>query len=476
MTQAQIKHIIRQGENIHAEFKKSRSKLPKDLFETICAFLNTDGGIILLGVSDDGEIIGIEPERVEQMKKDIANLSNNPQKLQPGYFLKIRDLEIDGKKIIVIEVPVSAQVHKTNGKIFVRNQDGDFIVEHPVEIARIVNRKQNYYSEQIIFPQVKLNELNPVLIDRTKKLIRLNRPDNHLWQLDDMDFLLKTGLYRKDENGKSGFTLAAVLFFGTDELIQSLLPAYKFEALLRIENIDRYDDRLTIRTNLLDAYDQLMAFINKHLKDPFYLEGTQRISLRSKIFRELVANIIAHREYLNPAPATITILPDKIQFKNPNNPKVFGKIDPEHFSPFAKNPLISKLMLQMGLVEEVGSGIYNVKKYLPLYDPNATYEFIDDEFFITTIHIEAIGGAIGGAISGSIGDSMGGPINDLTDRQKEILELIIENNKISYRAIAQKVGINASAVLKHLNTLKEKGIIARVGGTRGYWKILEPKK
>ena len=464
MTFEEIKNIIQKGEGIHIEFKESYNKLPKSLFETICAFLNTNGGIILLGVNDNGKITGVNLDYILQFKKDIANLSNNSQKLQPVHFLAIQDFEVENKKIIAIEVPVSTQVHKTNGKIFVRNQDGDYFVEHPVEIAKIVNRKQNYHSEQKIFPQVKLSDFNPALIARAKKLIKLNTPENYWWELDDKDFFMKTGLFRNDENAKSGYILAAILFFGTDELIQNLLPAYKFEALVRIKNTDRYDDRLSIRTNLLDAYDMLMSFINKHLNDPFYLEGDQRISLRSKIFRELVANIIAHREYLSPAPATVTIKKDKIEFKNPNNPKFFGKIDPDNFSPFAKNPVISKLMLQMGRVEEIGSGMYNVKKYLPLYDKNASYEFIDNDFFTTIIYFDKKGGSIGGSI--------GEQIDDLTDRQKAVLELIIANNKISYRKIAEILKINDSAVKKHLNALKEKQIITRVGGTRGYWNIL----
>ncbi len=476
MTQQELRHIIKTGEGITTEFKSCSRKLPKTLFETVCAMLNTKGGMILLGVEDDGTISGINKELIIQFKKEIANLSRNQQKLSPVIYLHITDFTIDEKTILIVEVPESSQVHNTNKVIFVRNQDGDYKVSHPVEIARIVNRKQNYHSEQKVFPQVTFEDFNPKLIARTKNLIKLNTSENHWWELSDKKFLIKTGLFRKDENGKSGYTLAAVLFFGTDELIQNILPAYKFEALLRKENVDRYDDRLTIRTNLLDAYDLLMSFIDKHLNDPFYLEGDQRISLRSKIFRELVANIIAHREYLSPAPAVITILKDKIEFINPNNPKIFGKIDPENFSPLAKNPAISKLMLQMGRVEEVGSGIHNVKKYLPFYDENATYEFIDGDFFSTVIYFNnkkggAIGGAIGGAMGNSIGGSIGGSIDDLTDRQKEILELIIENNKISYRRIADILSINDSAVKKHLNALKEKHIITRIGGTRGYWKI-----
>ena len=59
----------------------------------------------------------------------------------------------------------------------------------------------------------------------------------------------------------------------------------------------------------------------------------------------------------------------------------------------------------------------------------------------------------------------------LTDRQKEILVLIQHNPKVSYRAMAEQLGINESAVKKHLNHLKDAGWLERVDGTRGYWMI-----
>ncbi len=82
-----------------------------------------------------------------------------------------------------------------------------------------------------------------------------------------------------------------------------------------------------------------------------------------------------------------------------------------------------------------------------------------------------MGGAIGGVIGGVIGGAIGGVI-DLTERQSEIIELIKANTKISYRAIAVALRINDSAVDKHIKTLQQKGVLKRVGGTRGHWEVL----
>ena len=96
--------------------------------------------------------------------------------------------------------------------------------------------------------------------------------------------------------GKEGYTLAAVLLFGKDEVIQQILPHYKTDAILRVKNVNRYDDREYIQTNLIESYEKLMDFVAKHLPDKFYKEENQRKSLRTDIFHEVVANILVHRD------------------------------------------------------------------------------------------------------------------------------------------------------------------------------------
>ena len=86
MHQARIKKLIHEGEGISIEFKECRNKLNKTVFESICAFLNRNGGDIILGVNDRGKITGIDPEAVDQVKKELVIALNNPQKLNPPFY------------------------------------------------------------------------------------------------------------------------------------------------------------------------------------------------------------------------------------------------------------------------------------------------------------------------------------------------------------------------------------------------------
>ena len=82
--------------------------------------------------------------------------------------------------------------------------------------------------------------------------------------MSDEDILKSAGLWEKDfSSGIEGYNLAGVLLFGRDEVIRSCCPGYVTDAIYRVENLDRYDDRLQVMTNLIEAYELLMEFCGK---------------------------------------------------------------------------------------------------------------------------------------------------------------------------------------------------------------------
>lgn len=213
---------------------------------------------------------------------------NNPQKISPTFYLSIEEIKVGEKKILYIFVPESSQVHRCNGKIFDRNEDGDFdITDNSNQVSAMYMRKQGTYSENRIFLFAELSDLKSDLFVKVRKLAA-NQRTNHPWKsMDDLELLKSAGLYLKDlQSGKEGITLAAILLLGKDELIVSALPHYRTDAIIRKENMDRHDDRKDIRTNLIDSYERLMQFIAKHLNNKFYLEKDQRISLQDTILEK----------------------------------------------------------------------------------------------------------------------------------------------------------------------------------------------
>lgn len=390
MKEKKLKEIINGGESITVEFKESKSKLNKDVYESVCSLLNRHGGHLLLGVRDDGEIVGVNIDAIEQLKKDFVTSINNPQNLNPSFYLAVDEIEVEGKTVLYINIPESSQVHRCKGKIFDRNEDGDFDITNNTNlVSSLYMRKQSTYTENRIFPYADLDELEAELFTRVRKTVGNLKPGHPWLSMDNIGLLKSAGMYLKDQStGKQGITLAGILIFGSELMIQTALPHYRTDAILRRENLDRYDDRDDVRVNLLRSYERLMQFIAKHLNDKFYLEGDQRVSLRDKIFREAISNLLIHREFSNPFPAKLVVEKDRVYIENGNKPHGYGMIDPEDFSPYPKNPKIAKFFKEIGWVDELGSGVRNIYKYNKIYS-GADPEFIEGDVFKTIIPLTA---------------------------------------------------------------------------------------
>lgn len=465
-----FEELIAQGEGISIEFKECKDALPKNVFETLCAFLNRFGGDIFLGLKDDGTIIGVDKDKSKKIRADFVSAMNNPQKIFPTVYLPVDEFELDSKTILHVYVPESSQVHNTNRRIFDRNEDGDFdITDNTDLVATMYIRKQREYTENTVFPYATASDLKQDLIDRAR-IMATNRNPHHPWErMTNEEILRNAGLYKKNlQTGESGYTLSCILLFGTDEAILSALPHHKTDAIYRVNETDRYDDRDDIRCNLIESYDRLMAFIEKHVDDKFYMENEIRVSARNKLFREVVANMLIHREYSNAYPAKLIIEKDCVRTENGNKARGLGTISLTDFVPYPKNPVIASVFKEIGWAEELGSGVRNIVKYSKVYSGTIP-EFIDGDVFKTKI-------SLNGTVNGTVNDTVNGTVNDgvkLTPTEQTVLDCIRDNNSISVAEIVNRTKKGRSTIMRAIKALKEKGFIQRVGSDKtGSWKIL----
>lgn len=389
MTTDELKDILQRGEGRRVEFKLAWDGVPVSLFPSVAAMLNREGGVIVLGVDDQGTIIGINPSCLEQMKKDIVTSLNNPEIIQPPVNLPVYQMVSDGATLLCLKVPVSSQVHFCKGVIYDRENDSDLAICDDTRISDLYFRKRQTFSESEILKHLRFDDFDKRLFDKTRAIVSA-ADHTHSWvEADDMTILRTSQLYRRDpRTGDEGFTLASALIFGKDDVIQSLLPGYKVDVLVRIVDLYRYDDRLApLRTNLIDTYQLVMEFLKSkpYLPEKFFLEGDQRKDLRELIFREIVGNMIVHREYTSAHTTELVIYKDRVEVTNPNNPLFKGILSPDSFSPFAKNPTIRKFFAEFGWTDEQGSGIKNVTKYLKIYTNGASPIFIEDDKFRSII-------------------------------------------------------------------------------------------
>ena len=146
--------------------------------------------------------------------------------------------------------------------VYDRVDDADVKVTATSQIAAMYIRKQNIFTEKKIYPFVTMADLRLDLLPRIRQMALTHAEEKHPWDhMEDQELLQSAGLYGMDiSTGEKGYNLAAIMLLGKDHIILNACPAYETDALVRKVNVDRYDDREIIRTNLIESYDLLMEF------------------------------------------------------------------------------------------------------------------------------------------------------------------------------------------------------------------------
>lgn len=474
MEQERFKEILEIGETIRVEFKRCGNGIESDTYETVCSFLNRFGGDIFLGVTDSGRVVGVPENSVSSMIKNFISCVSNSDLITPTVYLESRPLLYEGKTVIHIHVNPSAEVHSYKKEIFDRVDDADVHVTSTSQIAMMYIRKQSIFTERKVFPYIKVEDLRLDLLPTIRQMAANSANGRHIWQkTDDMELLRSAGLFGTNhETGKHGLNLAAVLLLGRDDVIKDVAPAYETDALLRRINIDRYDDREIVCTNLVESYDLLMEFAQKHLPDPFYLENEQRISLRGVICREMVSNILIHREFSSSYPAKFVIENNRIYTENANRASWSGEITLENFEPNPKNPIIASFFRNIGLADKLGSGVRNIFKYAKYYQGGHPH-FFEQDVFRTSVEFESETIKVADAtINATISDTDATINATISEEDLQMLRLIQAKPDITYTELSEQLNLHRATVARRIKSLAEKRVISRIGARKtGAWKI-----
>jgi ATP-dependent DNA helicase RecG len=286
-----------------------------------------------------------------------------------------------------------------------------------------------------------------------------------------MEIIRSAGLYDEDvRTGKWGFNRAAILLFGRDEIIQQVAPGYVTDCLLRVKNLDRYDDRLRVETNLIESFDTVMEFIAKHTNAPFFLIDNRNISVRDIISKEIVSNILVHREFSGTFPARVVIEKNRLVAENWNRALRHGHIDLNNFDPYPKNPILARFFVNIGYADTLGSGVRNLVKYTKLYSGGEP-ELIEGDIFKTIIPLPAADAqfATTGNVAANVVENAA-----LNPTAAKIVGILRETPGATADDLAIKLTLNRRTVQRHLKTLKEVGLLRRVGSDKvGSWKVIE---
>lgn len=489
MTREFMQKLLDSGEGFTIEYKKNENKLSSDVFETISSFSNRYGGHVLLGVVEVekdghkiGEVRGVNKDSVYDMKRNFITTLNNPNMFKPTLYLELEEFDYDGMTVLWTYVPPMSQLCYCNKRVYDRNDDSDQdVTDKNDRVAEIISRKSSEYREQQILPYANESHLKLELMDKVRELAREQNQEKHPWKnMDDMEIMRSAGLYVQNMvTGESGFNLAAVLLFGKPEVIKTCVPGYITDAIYRVDNVDRYDDRDMVDVNLIEAYDRLMDFCLKHMDNRHVLENDISVDARVRIAREVIGNILIHRDYTNAFPAKLIIEKDVLRTENWSKSRFSGPLSISNFSPYPKNPLLASFFVNIGRADTLGSGMRNLYKYTKLYS-HAEPILTEGDVFRVVIPLNPHALASGNEANVKPIDANHDANRDANEANLEansqelydrILEKAESNPHITQKELADALGVSRSTVQRAMDELKEQKRLERIDGTRGYWKV-----
>lgn len=535
MNADKFRTLSKEGETSKIEYKSCTEEVSESLYETVCSFLNHAGGHILVGVSDDGTIVGVNPAKGESLKDNIITCINNAELFLPCPYFTPQIMNIDGRVVLQLEIPCGEYVYRYKGRYWDRNGSADIdITDQPELLLSLFERKNPHLFEERIVNGLTMGHLDHGTFQYCRNAIAAKKAYHPWVQMTDEQILLNTHLAKKNDDGKLQIKYAALILFGKDDSIAEMIPRYRFEALFHMCSFkqyndmkqfpNRYDDRRTIRQNLVQVYRQLAEFVERYLPDKFYLpdSSNKREDLRWNLFREIVGNLCVHADFNSGYACFFHVFKDRVVTKNPTRllPEVpEGEMKIEHLNNYTKNPLLVRVFHELSWVEDLGSGVRNILRYAPLYYPNYKIEINNGTQFIFSItYMDEIVHENGKAVGNSpqnVGEmsethaenvreskkmSETSPQNvlgpDLNEedlsiifaketgkakgkrsrRRQGIISLIVSNPDVSICTMADKLGVNEKTIRRDLEEMRNQGVIRREGGDfGGHWEICKKK-
>ncbi|MBK8455068.1 MAG: RNA-binding domain-containing protein [Thiofilum sp.] len=351
MNPSDLHTLIQQGENEAVEFKTLPVR-SETLAREMVAFANSAGGVILLGIADDGSIIGIdEHERTEEWVMNIARTS-----VIPALNVQCEVITYHHKTIALIHVPKGKdKPYQTGDKYLIRVGSTNRLATQS-ELMRLFQMSGVFHYDATPIPQASMNDLNMATLDQyfASYGFEFSKED---------DIARKQLLINTDILSPSGEpTVGGLLIFGINPTRYLPQAAVMFAHFNGVEIAADLIDRQEIIGTLPQQVDTAVAVLKNNIMRPSTINGTKRIDTNSpipdKVLREMVVNACVHRNY-SIAGSRIRVLmySDRIECISPGrlpNTVTIEKL--RSGVSYASNPILLKFMDNLRYIDRLGRG------------------------------------------------------------------------------------------------------------------------
>lgn len=472
----EIKKLISEGESVTLELKKSTAQL-KGAIETICAYLNTKGGFVVIGVNQHGKIVGqnVTDNTQQEIANEISKIEPFPESVNIEY------LPLNNKEncsLILISTDRGYSIPYTyDGRSFYRNQATTMRIPQYRYSQLLLERSflsSNSWDTQ---PEegATIDDLDIEEIRRTVEIAvegnRLNTP-----ALRDSP---KNVLKRLELLKNNQLTHAALVLFTKSDKFDNYQLTIKMARFRGLTKTEGFIDNQMVSGHAFKVMHSANEFLMKHLNiasffDPNKFERIDEPTLPILAFREALSNAICHKDYLfNNTAITVAIFDDRLEIWNNGTLPSFLSIDDlkkDHQS-YPRNKKIAQVFYLRHIVETWGTGTNKmIALCRELKMPDPVFKEYSGGLSVTFKFKEKIGFRSG------IGTAKGSPnfLKHPTERHKNILTLLKKSQALSAKEIHNQLSIQIgySTIRADLSALQQQGLVKQIGkGRSSLWQL-----
>ncbi len=415
-----------------------------DCLKAVSAFANSDGGVLIVGLDDQGEPSGLK--NIKRLLEDIPNTIRN----KLGIIPSVEPNKKNKKDIIKIAVTPCSVPISYNGKYYIRS--GSTVQElQGKDLADFLMKKSGSTWDDIVEERAGFNEIDNDSIEKFKKYAA-DRIPSIINETDNTALLQKLSLI-DDKDLKR----AAVLLFSNDPqkfYLQSVVRIGKFLTDTEIQTTD------IVEGNLFAQLESVLEMLRtKYLVSNIKYEGIHRRDILEypyEALREAIINALIHRDYSGTSQIQIRVYPDKLMIMNE------GKLPPEipveklktnHLS-IPRNTLLAKIFYYAGFIESWGHGTIKIvenciEQGLPEPD------FMEENGVMTVVFYK------------DKWTEENLKKRGLNDRQIKVIVYMKEKGSITNREYQSLFSITDRTALRDLNDLISKGLVQKRGVKKG---------
>ena len=387
------------------EFKPNFNE---DVIETLVAFANAKGGQVLVGVDDQGNPVKNFTIGNESVQKWINEIKT---KTQPQIIPDWEIVDFKGSEIVELSIqeypikPVS-----TRGKYYKRVGNAN----HLLSVTDVVNMHlQTLNTSWDAYPD-SYHKLDDISFEKVERAMEEMRKSGLTIKENPLEFLEKYDLLRERK-----LTNAAYLLFTKNDSYLTTIELGRFQNPVTIKDAAR------TKADILTQIEQVMDFIRKHANKRMIFAGEARRIEKwqypLEAIREIVVNMIIHRDYRSSSDSIVKIYNHKIEFYNPGrlpDEITVEKLLSGKYKSTPRNKIIAGICKDMQLIEKYGSGIGRVREHFKAEGlPEPEFENISDGFQVTAYGHEFFIEKENEQVDKRLNDTVGGQVREQVNSQ-----------------------------------------------------------